>query len=275
MRRLTGVLLSLFSAAASADTVTYLAHEAWGKTWHDADKAFDGLDENLCWAAAASNVLSYNEWSDTGVPAAQSEDAIFQEFKDHWANEGGRVDLAWYWWMYGGWFPDVDVPGGGGYWPDGSFPIWPAAYASYSGSVVYEPGGSYYFVHDRLMDFANLYLHMGYGAAISIHHPGWTSSHAITLWGFDYDTVLGAYTGIYYTDSDDRQQRLAWSSISLNQENGHPTMWALYGSDLDQFEIYRIDVLNRARAVPEPSTLLLLGGAIALARALGAARRHR
>jgi hypothetical protein len=41
---------------------TYLLHEHWGGMWSDAEKSSINTEDDLmCWAAAASNILSWTD----------------------------------------------------------------------------------------------------------------------------------------------------------------------------------------------------------------------
>lgn len=58
--------------------------------WYDANKRFDGVDDYLCWAAAASNVLSW--WQDRNAELAIASgaplgnDAIWSDFVKSFGN---------------------------------------------------------------------------------------------------------------------------------------------------------------------------------------------
>ncbi len=173
----------------------------WPGVYHDAEKTlFDdgegnpGLhligeeDDLMCWAATASNVLTFTKWH------YGTTDAAFDYFKDHWYDDGGMMEYGWDWWFDGtnpsqGWagWSYVDVPGGG-FWPTYNF-------------------GDYFrsSSDDSLaMTKIDDYLHDGYGVGLAIYKPG--GGHAITCWGFTSSS--SDYTGIYVTDSDDTKGNL-------------------------------------------------------------------
>ncbi len=202
--------------ASTADTPTgssYMLIDNWGGNWADAEKLppddgvgnpgppFDPNEEDdlMCWAAAASNIL---EWSGWGfVSTFDNTDDMFQEFQDHWVDDGGVANAGWNWW-FDGTDPGggaIDVTGGGNFWPSYTF-------------------SNYYHQYDAGTDDPDMslqkiddWLHAGYGVTLSIKDGG----HAITVWGYNYDSGVdkstnpnGHYLGIWITDSDDDKDLL-------------------------------------------------------------------
>lgn len=208
--------------------------------WYDANKVWDGSDESMCWAAAASNILSWGGW---GTSSFGTEDEIFQNFKDHWTNEGGLMEYGWDWWLNGtnppnwdGW-SQVDVEGGGNHWPEYSF------------------SNSYYenWNAKESMSAIDEYLHAGYGVTLAIYRPN--GGHALTVWGYEWDNT--GYNGIYVTDSDDDISQRIYCSVSRRGQR-----WYL-GDDYSGWYIGGVEALA---ATPEPiSCLLFLVGAAPLA----------
>ena len=88
--------------------VKYLVDEEWIVASYDAQKT--GEDSNMCWAAAASNILSWTKWSSI-IPReqGQSAQAIFETFKRevkredsdlHFLdNEMSTPNKLWEWWF--------------------------------------------------------------------------------------------------------------------------------------------------------------------------------
>ncbi|MFZ1934681.1 MAG: hypothetical protein WCB27_17350 [Thermoguttaceae bacterium] len=55
----------------------------------------------MCWAASASNVLTWTGWGNVGAISDQSDqyeaDEIFKYFQGHWTDEGSWPTDAWSW----------------------------------------------------------------------------------------------------------------------------------------------------------------------------------
>ncbi len=161
-------------------------------------------DRNLCWAASASNILTYTGWAAQTDPAFTSSDDVFASFVDAFSDSGGSA-------YYGiGWFINgVNTfslynstvasakSGTGGYLKD-------YAYEQVCGTVDFS-GSAVSGLRDILA-----YLKEGYGIALSLHvyHLGsYSGGHAITCWGYIADTAYedsdpAYYTGLFVTDSD-------------------------------------------------------------------------
>jgi len=209
--------------------------------WHDVNKNWVD-DSNMCWAAAASNILGWGGW---GTSIFNTGDKIFQNFKDHWTNDGGLMKYGWDWWLNGtkppneqGW-SQVNVDGGGNYWPTYDF--------------------DYYYHEDwntsKSMSAIDEYLHSGYGTTLAIYRG--LSGHALTCWGYEYDDK--GYTDIYVTDSDDSEFQLVKTSVSWNPGKN---CWILG----DAYKGYHIGGVEAFAVIPEPiSSLLFLVGAAPLA----------
>jgi hypothetical protein len=238
------VMLTLASSAALAWTVNYLNYNEYGGTYSDAEKSPTNPDDDLmCWAAAASNVLAWTGW---GHNVSDDADAIFAYFVSHWTDEGSDMECAWNWWFDGtnlaegvpGW-SQVDVPGGN-FCPEFNF--------------------SDYFLStstDRIaMAMIEEYLRSGTGVAMALYGPG---SHAVTCWGFSYDSVTGNYLKVWITDSDDSK----WSSNPPDLLRSYDVVYAnekwylqnFYGSNAwyigDVMALYRCPM-------PEPTTMILV-----------------
>ncbi len=121
--------LDLQSGAGDAPTptdTTYYVWSQWGGTpytgnaydyngdpWSpephyflDAEKTPPGDNDDLmCWAAAASNILTWTGWGNVSAISDQSDqyeaDEIFKYFQDHWTDEGSWPTDAWSWWFDG------------------------------------------------------------------------------------------------------------------------------------------------------------------------------
>uniref|UniRef100_A0A7V4LDF2 Uncharacterized protein n=1 Tax=Desulfobacca acetoxidans TaxID=60893 RepID=A0A7V4LDF2_9BACT len=193
-----GLLAALSASPALGDT--YFIYEQYGGTWHDANKtAANTEDDLMCWAAAASNILAWGHW---GTATYNTADLIFKHFQDHWTDNTGFISWGLAWWIYGfepGYksISYVDVPGGGNFYPQLKLNF------------------NYYYVgasEGNLMATIDSLMHQGKCVGLSIGSS--SGSHALTAWGFEY-TSPGAYTSIFFTDSDDglpglRQYALVW-----------------------------------------------------------------
>jgi hypothetical protein len=109
---------------ATPTGASYMLYENWGGTWCDVEKTPSNTEDDLlCWAAAASNVLEWTGWGMVG--SFSNTDDIFAHFQDHWQDEGGWPDNAMEWWFDGEDHAfsgsDIDVSGGGGFWPSENF----------------------------------------------------------------------------------------------------------------------------------------------------------
>lgn len=193
MRRFFSYLLVmmlsvLLAGAAPALADNYFIYDTYGGTWHDANKtAANTEDDLMCWAATASNILSWGKWS---TPLYETASAMFQHFQDHWTDNTGYMSWAWKWWLNGSPPPYTfasypDVPGGGNFFPSVDITNY---YTSASGGNV--------------MSTIDSLFHQGKGVGLIISKSGAAYSHAVTAWGYSY-TAPGAYSSIFLTDSDD------------------------------------------------------------------------
>jgi hypothetical protein len=228
-------------------------------TWYDAEKTPwppPDDDDYMCWAGAASNILAWGGW---GTSTFNNEDKIFQNFQDHWTDQGSLVDVGWRWWLNGEYPPGypysnkwsrVDVPGGGNHYPTYDF-------------------DSYYYENwntAQSMSAIDEYLHNGYGSTIAIYTEG--SGHALTVWGYEY-SGSNDYLGLHVTDSDDYLSQLAYYPVSWDSGNN---WWALGGGYSD----WHIGGVEALTATPEPASavLFLLGAATLAARSYRKRRKR-
>jgi hypothetical protein len=185
-------------------TQTYMLPENGGVSWVDAEKELPNSptepgtgDDFLCWAAAASNILTWTGWGDV-AGVNRNEDLTLDCFEGHWTDRGSFAEYGVDWWFDGtGEQPfegssSVDPPGGGFY---------PALHVS-----------NYMFVDNRwtseqfaeAMPEVAAHLKGGRAVAIGLYQLGLL--HTVTVWGFDYNPADPAYfTGIWLTNSDDNK----------------------------------------------------------------------
>ena len=171
---------------------SFLVYEYLSGYWADAEKSpLSSDDDQMCWAAAAANILAYTGWgiSDDMTTA----DEIFAYFQEHWTDTSGLPGYGWEWWFSGehdspsgpGW-SYVNVPGGGSFYPTLSF-------------------HDYYDSDDdsaQSLTAIDGYLRSGYGVAAGLYFGEY--GHAVTVWGVSYNPDNPSeYLGIWMTDSDD------------------------------------------------------------------------
>ncbi len=185
----------------STETGTrYRLFDQWGGAWSDAEKDNQAGDDLMCWAGAASNVLEWTGWGLTG--GMSNTDQIFQYFQNHWTDAGSLARVGYEYWFNGtnefagasGW-SQIDVSGGGNFYP-----------TSNPDTYIYSRGQGTTANQYAMIDI-DQYCRAGYGVALGLFG---SLGHAITCWGFNYDSALSPtdrnyYKGIWITDSDDNK----------------------------------------------------------------------
>ncbi len=243
-----GVLVLMNASFTVAAPTNYFLWDDWGGRWFDAEKTINNTEDDLmCWAASASNMLVWTGWRGPG--GINNADAMFRYFCDHWTDKGGRTSYGWEWWLTGvnpsaGWtgWSQVDVPGGGFY-PSVNF-----------SDYFHETWTS-----SQAMSAVDTYIHNGYGPGLAVYDGG----HAITVWGFQYDTAdTDYYTGVWVTDSDDDKSNppypdtLRYYDVSLS--GGHWYLQDFYGTSA--WSIEGVMALERNPGIvpiPAPGAILL------------------
>lgn len=253
---LFSAFLFLSIVPRNSSALSYYGFSEFGGKWVDAEKLPDNLeDDEMCWAAAASNILNWTGWGDI---FSDSEDAIFGYYQNHWTDLGGFMEYAWNWWFDGtnpseGWagYSQVDEPGGGFY-TDLSFSD-------------YYHGESYYGNTNgkNALNAIKNYLNSGYGVTLAIYGPG---AHAITCWGYDYDEQDNVL-GLWITDSDDDKHllsppdQLAYYDVFQTDPQSKWFLADYAGSD--GWYIDYVQALDRT-PIPEPVSILLFGSGCAV-----------
>lgn len=214
------------------------------KGWYDVNKVGrgDNGDINMCWAAAASNIIQW--WQDRYVEAGNTlppqavngpgqtyELALMEMFHQQWNNShGGHVPEAVPWYFEGVYYGKTATPGSqssplpgysGGVFKDVWQDIYPHLYHGYSYLLdmytnLYVGEFNNYYIwgngtslrgQERLKVFTDLvvtFIERGVVAlTISLSPQLRSLLHATTLWGYEIDHDTGCLTRIWLTDSDD------------------------------------------------------------------------
>ncbi|MBQ9874343.1 MAG: hypothetical protein IJM30_07755 [Thermoguttaceae bacterium] len=175
--------------------------------YYDADKgraSGDG-DDSLCWAGTSSNMLYYTGWAPQS--AFPDEQAVFDVFIENFNDYGGRSYYGNGWFLVGGhdnWNQLRESDSGGFY--SEQFSAYNESYTDYAQEVSLTSSVS------GMNSLANS-LRSGEGVGLGVD---WTDGesryggHAITCWGYTYNSSLQSsdpnyYTRLFVTDSDDYQ----------------------------------------------------------------------
>jgi uncharacterized repeat protein (TIGR01451 family) len=178
----------------------YNLTDHWGGKWCDAEKTDDDKDDDeMCWAAAAANVLEWTGWGFVKDPVEGEMtdcDQMFEHINNHFNDTGGWAIAAWEWWFNG--TGATIVPGGGNFWPKYNVSDY---YHSYNGQDT--------------LQYIDEYLSKGWGVALGVHDG---TGHEITVWGIRYDKTYNKttdpdkyYKGLWVTDSDDDKWYNTWT----------------------------------------------------------------
>lgn len=235
MKILSAALLPLLAAltaqaAATVSTTTGYVYDVGKGSYSSDDNVTDKSDEELCWAAAASNLIQhwqdyYYRQHDTGEtppdgpnknnytsPTGTQYLAVFDAFRDNWEDAPGLASNGFQWWFLGKDKVDADASGDleenadpAGYY-QGIFTDATSCYVQQELLTEDNRGGlSQELCFRQTMDAA--LEKAGQGVSLGIYiadEKGKISSgHAITCWGYETDAD-GKLSAIYITDSDDR-----------------------------------------------------------------------
>ena len=168
----------------------------------DAEKsAANPNDDDLCWAATASNMLTWAGYGDALPGEGELEDRVFKEFWSNFSNAGGNSSYGVSWFLNG----LYDYTGDNGAQPSGGGNVGgnthPQAMLAADRYVVNAPAS-------RFVDELAAALFAGDAAGVGVASE--MGGHAITCWGLTFDAARqkddpGWLTGFYYTDSDDEK----------------------------------------------------------------------
>ncbi|MBE6410436.1 MAG: hypothetical protein E7034_07565 [Akkermansiaceae bacterium] len=202
--------------------------------YYDVNKTGSG-DSNLCWAAAASNMLAW--WQEQGMTATvvpdapQGAETIYATFTQSWENSSGVDVYGLIWWLSGdstssgyGDYVDAHYRGDsttGAYYEqfytpqtiaqhtaqvplaDVAAETLPAAWAD-----IFDASG---------MIALGIFRSVGTGGSLS-------GGHSLTLWGFETNLDTGRVQEIYVTDSDDNTTALETLAVEYDEQTGYYTV---------------------------------------------------
>ena len=219
---------------------------AKGKTFNltdldfiDAEKTYSNdADDQLCWAASASDMLEFTGWASKA--GFDNEDEVFEAYIAAHENDGSNQAKAMAWFFNGSAGGDntggsgaeiIDYPNSGGYLKD-------YAYEQFSGHN-YVEGGTYDM--DMIVDL--LRSGCGVGLAIMIYKKRLLSyraqgAHAITVWGAVTDssrpsTDPARYLSLFITDSDSYESKSTNRYNASNVINVFPLVYDTRASRYD------------------------------------------
>ena len=200
-------------------------------------------DDNLCWAASTSNLLTYTGWA--AQAGFDSADDLFEAFIDAFENKGGNVKFATGWFINGVSATGLSQPreGTGNYLP------------LYNYSDLVEEldlrsncSGQLATVYDRLKS--------GYGVSLSLSiygAEGYEGAHAVTCWGFVTDsrypkTSKQFYKSIFTTDSDSHKYYVT-DGKDRRDADDVMSLFALEPVEQEGTDTYRFDITQKQTAL--------------------------
>ncbi|MFH0809754.1 MAG: hypothetical protein V2A77_04720 [Pseudomonadota bacterium] len=271
--RITISLLSLtllfnLSMALPGFASSYYSWDGPNKTpWSDVNKTWNGGDYNMCWAAAASNILAWGGWGTRDLDTAGE---IFSDFKQHWTDYGSLPYIGWQWWLDG----VAEVPTDSLWWSRPQNPADPGG-GHWKGVYQFEDYFYSWTSGASTLQAVDYCLHNGYGVTLAIQLNGGTGGHALTVWGYDYSTEVDQYyTNLWVTDSDDNYDGEVPGLVSypLTWDPGRETWWL--GGHYQSYCIGEVQALGQ-RPTPVPAALLLFASGLAGLREYGRRRFSR
>ena len=182
--------------------------------WYDCNKRNPSTaiygDQNLCWAASASNMIhwwldqnkeyvdKYCQQTHVQIPMKYNshvDSEVFQAFKDNFEDKGSHIQEGLNWFFLGNYTVNPNSarpnrPGTGGYFKK--------VFGSNAKMVEYVP------VYDmKSLNGALKKAFMNHKAiGFHIEMPGFNSAHALTMWGASFDENVNA-SSVYYTENND------------------------------------------------------------------------
>ena len=208
------ILFWVVPLIASADPID--VNKYWSNIPAGIDPT-DTTDSSMCWAAAASNVLTYTGWGmdNSGTSYSKQYD-VYHEFLSHFSNAPGTGIAAYQ--SYFQWHPVI-----------GSSPVIVQLYP--------DPSQPNAFINQ-----AQALISQGYGLYLSLQ-----IGHAVTLWSFGVSA-----TGIPYitiTDSDDYYQGTKTYEIVQITEGFSAGHWAIRNYRTSDGRMIEYAILRRIDAL--------------------------
>lgn len=210
----------------------------------DAEKTWDNDgDDNMCWAASASNLLTYTGWA--AQAGFDSTDDLFEAFIDAFEDEGGDVRFATGWFINGVAAPKFAQPraGTGGYLPQYHYNDLAEEF-----DLRQNCAGQLATVFDRLKD--------GYGVSLSLdiyNSDGYEGAHAVTCWGFVTDvrypkTSKQFYKSVLVTDSDSDKYDVQ-GDTDRREADDVMSLYMLEPEEQEEVDTYRFNISDRQIAL--------------------------
>lgn len=235
-------ILALFSLSAIAVSVKAEVETIWTagvsetSGWYDFNKvdptATDG-DNNLCWAASASNIINW--WQDryTLPGTIPKGEAVWDKFKEVSTDIGGSAACAVQWWTVGEYSAVVNANNylaRKGYYAISQSAI-TTNVTNFTGYI--DPLVNNSLTFYDTMDFIKSESHVtgkiivdnliaGNVISLGMSSTGGDVQHAITLWGAEYEKTEDnvEIKALWLTDSDDKQYGRNTNGIFRAEING-------------------------------------------------------
>ena len=218
-------------------------------------KQYNNGDSLLCWAATASNMLTYTGWTAKADQGFETADDVFDAFVNAFTDSGGAIFYGIGWFFNGVNLFALQDPtatsatdGTGGYLNEYAFDM-------VSGDVFIDT--------DPIGGMRSLYAHLragcGIGLGLTIYSRGsYAGGHADTCWGYVADTAYPDtdpryYAGLFITDSDSDKT----FSERRNAPNILQSVSLSTGVDSNGVITYEFDLDSLNHAIIDEFTYLL------------------
>lgn len=225
--RFVCIVLSLTLAGfAHSDETLWAKGVSEQSGWFDFNKSPNRSDSNLCWAIAASNLISWWQNQQMNLPGdVPRGDSVWHTFRTAFTNLGSDPDEGLRWWFTGGYTPRVSALG---------LPSAVLKNATLGG--YYKERGEQFFrslyYRDRRVNMPvsvlskALYEGVSRGDAFWIgvsylKRDGKRYTHSLNVWGIDVEKSnadVPKILAIYMTDSDDG--RVVLHRIPMREKDG-------------------------------------------------------